>query len=37
MTAVFFPGKPYDKIEISVPEKVVFNNITYSGLKSIWE
>jgi fructan beta-fructosidase len=36
MTSVFFPEKPYDKIEISVPGKVLFNNITYTSLKSIW-
>ena len=36
MTSVFFPEKPYDTIEISAPEKVVFNHITYTPLKSIW-
>ena len=28
--------KPYDKIEINAPEKLLFNNITYTRLKSIW-
>jgi fructan beta-fructosidase len=36
MTSVFFPEKPYDKIEISAPGKILFNNITYTSLKSIW-
>jgi len=36
MTSVFFPEKPYDRIEISAPGKVVINQITYTPLKSIW-
>ncbi|MGN6196756.1 MAG: glycoside hydrolase family 32 protein [Ginsengibacter sp.] len=36
MTSVFFPERPYDKIEISAPGEVLFNNITYTSLKSIW-
>ncbi|MDQ2863980.1 MAG: glycoside hydrolase family 32 protein, partial [Bacteroidota bacterium] len=37
MTSVFFPEKPYDKIELSAAGKVLFNNVTYTHLKSIWQ
>jgi fructan beta-fructosidase len=36
MTAIFFPRKPYDKIQIGSPETFKINSVTYSPLKSIW-
>ena len=36
MTSIFFPEKPYDKIEISTSGKVLFNSISYTGFNSIW-
>ena len=37
MTSVFFPEKKYDKIELSAPGKVLFSNVTYTRLRSIWQ
>ena len=36
MTSIFFPEKPYNKIEISTSGKVLFNSISYKGFNSIW-
>jgi fructan beta-fructosidase len=36
MTEIFFPQKPFDKLEIKTKEKVLFKKIRYSQLKSIW-
>lgn len=36
MTEVFFPTKPYNKIQLHTTEKVEFKKITLTGLKSIW-
>ena len=36
MTQVFFPIKPYNKIQIQTTEKVIFKRISFAGLKSIW-
>ncbi len=36
MTEIFFPGKPYNQIQIATNENVVFKKIEYIELKSIW-
>lgn len=36
MTELFFAAKPYDKISIKTTEKLVFKNVDYTALKSIW-
>lgn len=36
MTAIFFPGKPYNQIKIETETKVVFKKIQYINLESIW-
>lgn len=36
MTSLFFPEKPFDKIEINSSAKVLFNSIGYKGFDSIW-
>lgn len=36
MTAIFFPGKPYNHIKIEADNSVLFKRIEYIGLKSIW-
>ncbi len=36
MTEVFFPTKPYNKMQIQTSEKVTFKKIKFTALKSIW-
>jgi len=36
MTAIFFPKKPYDNIEINAKDGFEINEVTYSPFKSIW-
>lgn len=36
MTEVFFPNKPYNKIEMESADRIIINKITYAPLKSIW-
>jgi fructan beta-fructosidase len=36
MTSLFFPKKPYDRIEMTTNENVLFKKIEYIELKSIW-
>ncbi len=36
MTEIFFPSKPYNKINIEAPEKIAVKRIEYALLKSIW-
>ena len=37
MTEIFFPNKPYDRIQIQSPGKTVIRRLVYSYLKSIWQ
>ena len=37
MTGIFFPGKPYDKIDIKTPENILIKKLEYIHLKSIWK
>lgn len=37
MTEIFFPAKPYTKIQIELPNKGVIKKIEYTSLKSIWK
>ena len=37
MTEIFFPNKPYDKINIQTKGKVMINKLEYRRLKSIWK
>ena len=37
MTAVFFPNKPYDKMQIKSPDNLQIKKLLYSKLKSIWK
>ncbi len=36
MTEIFFPGKPYNHIQIENNKNIVFKKIKYTSLKSIW-
>lgn len=36
MTELFFPNKPYNKIEVQSNEGIVFKKLAYTRLKSIW-
>lgn len=36
MTAIFFATKPYDKMAITTPSKLLIKTIKYAALKSIW-
>ena len=36
MTEIYFPGKPYNHIQIETKKSIVFKKIKYSSLKSIW-
>lgn len=36
MTQIFFPDKPYNKIQLQTNKKVLFKQIKYTGFKSIW-
>lgn len=37
MTEIFFPNKPFDKIEIQSPENITIKKLSFSPLKSIWQ
>lgn len=36
MTSIFFPAKPYSKIEIVCDSKLIVDQLTYIPLRSIW-
>ncbi len=36
MTAIFFPSKPFTKLDFKCDNTSMINNFTYTGLKSIW-
>ncbi|MEO6232323.1 MAG: GH32 C-terminal domain-containing protein, partial [Ferruginibacter sp.] len=37
MTEIFFPNKPYKKINIQSTEAAVINRLAYTKLDSIWK
>ena len=36
MTEIFFPGEPYDHIQIETSENLLFKKLQYTTLESIW-
>ena len=36
MTSVFFPNKPYNKINILAPQNILIKKLEYAGLPGIW-
>ncbi|MBC7688657.1 MAG: GH32 C-terminal domain-containing protein, partial [Aquabacterium sp.] len=36
MTSVFFPNKPYNKINILAPQNMLIKKLEYAGLPGIW-
>ena len=37
MTEIFFPNKPYDKINLTAKDKLVIKKLSYARLQSIWK
>lgn len=36
MTSIFFPAKPYTKLQLAAPQPIRFSSLSYSRLKPIW-
>ena len=37
MTEIFFPYKPYDKVELKSPGTIEVTDLTYTSFKNIWK